>query len=199
MLAAETKIDFGMTVRTPMIEITTIGAGGGSIAWRRPRGPAAGRPRESAGSDPGPACYGKGASSARPSPTPIVVLGRINGSASRSAASWPQLDVEAAKAAIDRACWPQPLELDTSWRRRRRSCGWPTARMAGAIAPGVDRARPRPQALRPDAVRRRRGIACRCPDEGDRPRLDPGAALSRASPRRSAASSPTCATISFAR
>src|SRR5262249_23834937 len=32
-LAAETSIDFGLTVRTPMIEITTIGAGGGSIAF----------------------------------------------------------------------------------------------------------------------------------------------------------------------
>lgn len=31
--AAQTNIDFGMTVRTPMIEMTTIGAGGGSIAW----------------------------------------------------------------------------------------------------------------------------------------------------------------------
>ena len=33
MLAPQTSIDFGMVVRTPMIEITTIGAGGGSIAW----------------------------------------------------------------------------------------------------------------------------------------------------------------------
>ena len=32
-LAPQTSIDFGMVVRTPMIEITTIGAGGGSIAW----------------------------------------------------------------------------------------------------------------------------------------------------------------------
>jgi N-methylhydantoinase A len=32
-LRPQTSIDFGMVVRTPMIEITTIGAGGGSIAW----------------------------------------------------------------------------------------------------------------------------------------------------------------------
>ena len=31
-LAAQTTIDFGLVIRTPMIEITTIGAGGGSIA-----------------------------------------------------------------------------------------------------------------------------------------------------------------------
>ncbi len=35
-LAAQTTIEFGMVIRTPMIEITTIGAGGGSIArWTR--------------------------------------------------------------------------------------------------------------------------------------------------------------------
>ena len=32
-LAAQTAVDFGLVIRTPMIEITTIGAGGGSIAW----------------------------------------------------------------------------------------------------------------------------------------------------------------------
>ena len=32
-LSAQTSIDFGMVIRAPMIEITTIGAGGGSIAW----------------------------------------------------------------------------------------------------------------------------------------------------------------------
>ena len=52
-LAPQTSIEFGMVVRTPMIEITTIGAGGGSIAWVDKSdllqiGP------ESAGSDPGP-------------------------------------------------------------------------------------------------------------------------------------------------
>ena len=39
MLAPETSVDFGMTVRAPMIEITTIGAGGGSIAWVDKGGP----------------------------------------------------------------------------------------------------------------------------------------------------------------
>ena len=32
-LSPQTSIDFGMVVRSPMIEIKTIGAGGGSIAW----------------------------------------------------------------------------------------------------------------------------------------------------------------------
>lgn len=60
----------------PMVDISTIGAGGGSIAWidagqRLKVGP------QSAGSDPGPACYGKGG--VEPTITDAdLVLGRIN-------------------------------------------------------------------------------------------------------------------------
>ena len=43
-VAAQTTVDFGLVIRTPMIEITTIGAGGGSIACGRSRRAAAGRP-----------------------------------------------------------------------------------------------------------------------------------------------------------
>ena len=32
-MSAQTSIDFGLVIRTPMVEITTIGAGGGAIAW----------------------------------------------------------------------------------------------------------------------------------------------------------------------
>ena len=46
-------------IRTPMIEITTIGAGGGSIA-SVDRGGLLQVGPESAGSVPGPACYGQG-------------------------------------------------------------------------------------------------------------------------------------------
>src|SRR3546814_9830137 len=58
-LSPQTSIDFGMVVRQPMIEITTIGAGGGSIAWVD-RGGLLQIGPESAGSDPGPVCYGLG-------------------------------------------------------------------------------------------------------------------------------------------
>jgi N-methylhydantoinase A len=75
-LRPQTAIDFGMVVRTPMIEITTIGAGGGSIAWVDKGGLLQVGP-ESAGSDPGPVCYGLG--NDRPTVTDAnVVLGRIN-------------------------------------------------------------------------------------------------------------------------
>ncbi len=46
-------------VRVPMIDIHTVGAGGGSIAWADPGGALRVGP-QSAGSEPGPACYGRG-------------------------------------------------------------------------------------------------------------------------------------------
>jgi N-methylhydantoinase A len=66
----------GLPVRTASIDIHTIGAGGGSLAWVDPGGlPKVGP--ESAGADPGPACYGKGGQ--RPTVTDAnVVLGRLN-------------------------------------------------------------------------------------------------------------------------
>ena len=49
----------GYPVRVPMIDVNTIGAGGGSIAWLDEAGSLRVGP-ESAGAEPGPACYGKG-------------------------------------------------------------------------------------------------------------------------------------------
>ncbi|MDF3061126.1 MAG: hydantoin utilization protein [Microvirga sp.] len=96
-LAAQTTIDFGLVIRTPLIEITTIGAGGGSIAHVDAGGLLQVGP-ESAGSSPGPACYGQG--SDRPTLTDAnLVLGRIN-AARPIGEKLAQLDVEAAKRAI---------------------------------------------------------------------------------------------------
>jgi N-methylhydantoinase A len=49
----------GWPVRVPMMDIHTVGAGGGSIAWADAGGALRVGP-ESAGSEPGPACYGRG-------------------------------------------------------------------------------------------------------------------------------------------
>ncbi len=96
-LAAQTAIDFGMVVRMPMIEITTIGAGGGSIAWVD-RGGLLQIGPESAGSDPGPVCYGLG--NDRPTVTDAnLVLGRINAE-KPIGGKLERLDVEAARQAI---------------------------------------------------------------------------------------------------
>lgn len=57
-MTLETSIS-GYPVKTPMLDIHTVGAGGGSIAWLDAGGALAVGP-ESAGADPGPVCYGKG-------------------------------------------------------------------------------------------------------------------------------------------
>ena len=54
-----TRTSFGYPVRTPVVDIVEIGAGGGSIAWFDPSGALRVGP-VSAGADPGPACYGRG-------------------------------------------------------------------------------------------------------------------------------------------
>jgi N-methylhydantoinase A len=96
-VAAQTTIDFGLVIRTPMIEITTIGAGGGSLA-SVDRGGLLQVGPESAGSVPGPACYGHG--NAQPTLTDAqVVLGRIN-ALRPLGGELKSLDVEAAKRAI---------------------------------------------------------------------------------------------------
>lgn len=107
-MSAQTAIDFGMVVRAPMIEITTIGAGGGSIAWID-RGGILQIGPESAGSDPGPVAYGLG--NDRPTVTDAnVVMGRID--AERPiGGKLKRLDVEAAKEAI-RKHIAEPLGLD---------------------------------------------------------------------------------------
>jgi N-methylhydantoinase A len=106
--AAQAAIDFGLVIRTPMVEITTIGAGGGSIARVDAGGLLQVGP-ESAGSVPGPVCYGAG--NDRPTLTDAnVVLGRINAERPIGGAL-ARLDVEAAKDAIARHIGA-PLGLD---------------------------------------------------------------------------------------
>ncbi len=62
-------------VKVPMIDIVTVGSGGGSIAWLAPDGGLKVGPR-SAGADPGPMCYGRGGD--QPTATDAhLALGRI--------------------------------------------------------------------------------------------------------------------------
>jgi N-methylhydantoinase A len=66
----------GYPVRVPMVDVNTIGAGGGSIAWIDGAGGLRVGP-ESAGADPGPACYGQGGTRATVTDA-SVVLGYVN-------------------------------------------------------------------------------------------------------------------------
>lgn len=88
----------GTPIRFASVDVTSIGAGGGSIAWVDPGGSLRIGPR-SAGSKPGPACYGVGG--VRPTCTDAqVVLGRLGGD-SVLAGSMP-LHPELAADAIER-------------------------------------------------------------------------------------------------
>ncbi len=84
-------------VKTPMLDIVTIGAGGGSIAWTDSYGSLKVGP-QSAGADPGPICYGRGGT--EPTVTDAaMVLGRLPDALIGGAL---QLDRKAAQAAFGR-------------------------------------------------------------------------------------------------
>jgi N-methylhydantoinase A/oxoprolinase/acetone carboxylase beta subunit len=89
----------GFPIRLPAVDVHTIGAGGGSIA-RLDAGGALVVGPESAGADPGPACYGRGG--LQPTVTDAdVVLGRVPAGAPFSGLDG--LDIGAARAALGRA------------------------------------------------------------------------------------------------
>ncbi len=67
----------GLPIRLPTVDLHTVGAGGGSIVWRDAGGALRVGP-ESAGAEPGPACYGRGGT--RPTITDAnLLLGRLPG------------------------------------------------------------------------------------------------------------------------
>jgi N-methylhydantoinase A len=102
------EVEWGLPIALPIIDVSTIGAGGSSIASIDYGGLLKVGP-ESAGADPGPACYGRGG--LRPTITDAnLYLGRLN----------PQfflggeilLDAEKAKAALQTLTGPLRLPLD---------------------------------------------------------------------------------------
>jgi N-methylhydantoinase A/oxoprolinase/acetone carboxylase beta subunit len=89
----------GFPIRLPSLDVHTIGAGGGSIASIDPGGALVVGP-ESAGADPGPACYGRGGD--RPTVTDAnLIAGRIPEDAELPGLG--RLDVTAARQALERA------------------------------------------------------------------------------------------------
>ena len=95
-LASESEID-GLPIRTPVLDIVSVGAGGGSIAWVDDGGMLRVGP-QSAGADPGPACYGKGGT--EPATTDAhIVIGTIRPGAFLGGRM--KLDGEAARRAFE--------------------------------------------------------------------------------------------------
>ena len=82
--------------KIPMIDVVTVGAGGGSIAWISPEGMLKVGP-QSAGADPGPLCYAKGGTEATITDA-HVVLGRIP---PHLLGGEIPLDVDAARRGVD--------------------------------------------------------------------------------------------------
>ena len=92
------EIEWGVPIQVPMIDIRTIGAGGGSIAWIDKGGMLQVGP-QSAGAMPGPSCYGRGGTEATVTDANLV-LGRIN--KNNFLGGRMKLDQDAARKAISR-------------------------------------------------------------------------------------------------
>jgi len=99
----------GHALKLPVIDIAEVGAGGGSIVRIDPGGALRVGP-ESAGADPGPACYRQGGTDATVTDA-NVVLGYINPTA--IAGGTVDVDLEAAREALDRSAAKQ-LGIDTT-------------------------------------------------------------------------------------
>jgi N-methylhydantoinase A len=93
-LAAEREVA-GLPLRLPSVDLQTVGAGGGSIVWLDSGGAVRVGP-ESAGADPGPACYGRGGT--KPTVTDAnLLLGRLPA----TLAGGIELDAGAARRALE--------------------------------------------------------------------------------------------------
>lgn len=96
-IARETTLGY-FPIKVPSVDVRSIGAGGGSIAHVPEITKALRVGPQSAGADPGPACYGKGGTEATVTDA-NVVLGHLP---PRLLGGEMQLDEEAAKAAVER-------------------------------------------------------------------------------------------------
>jgi N-methylhydantoinase A len=109
--AATTMLDFRIPVRVPMLDVRTIGAGGGSIASIDRGGILQVGPR-SAGSVPGPVAFGRGGT--EPTVTDAnVVLGRIDPD-HPIGADGRRLDVDGAREALGRLGAPLGLDAEAA-------------------------------------------------------------------------------------
>lgn len=103
----------GLPIRLPALDVHTIGAGGGSIAWLDPGGALAVGPR-SAGAEPGPACYRRGGTEATvtdadlvagrlPPRTALPGIGELSVDAAASALRRAGVEAEGVIAVVDAA------------------------------------------------------------------------------------------------
>ncbi len=115
----------GFPLLMPVVNIHTIGAGGGSLAYAEAGGLRVGP--ESAGADPGPACYGRGGSQATVTDANLL-LGRVDEAS--FAGGRMSLDIEAARTAV--AALGDELGIDAA-DLAEGICDVANAKMAQAI------------------------------------------------------------------
>jgi N-methylhydantoinase A len=102
----DSRVVDGRPIQLPMVDVHTVGAGGGSVGWRDRGGALRVGPR-SAGAEPGPACYGRGGE--EPTVTDAnLMLGILAGDS--TLAGDVRLDAEAAEGAVGRLA--EALGLD---------------------------------------------------------------------------------------
>ena len=107
-LSTQKQVEWGLPARVPMLDVESVGAGGGSIGWID-RGGALKMGPQSAGSDPGPICYGGGGT--HPALSDALLLRGVLGE--RLAAGRVVLDREAARAGVqERLAEPLGLSLE---------------------------------------------------------------------------------------
>jgi N-methylhydantoinase A len=104
----KTRNSPGYPVQVPVVDIVEVGAGGGSIAWIDPSGRLRVGP-QSAGSTPGPACYGRGGIDPTMTDAKLAlgILDPLTFAEGRL-----QLDVERARSAIARVALPMKLSVE---------------------------------------------------------------------------------------
>lgn len=111
-IAETTELDFRVPLRLPMIDVHTIGAGGGSIAFLDRGGILQVGPR-SAGAVPGPICFGRGGT--QPTVTDAnAVLGRINADHPIGMKHLKRLDIESARKAMGELGKPLGLGVEAT-------------------------------------------------------------------------------------
>ena len=163
----------GLPMRLPTVDLHTVGAGGGSIVWRDAGGALRVGP-ESAGADPGPACYGTrrhAADGYRREPPARPAAGRLAGRArARPRGGRARARGTSTRPTVDRG-------------RERRD--------AARAASRLGRAGSRPARLRARRLRRRRAAARVRARRGARDRGRCSSRRRRASSRRSASSRAT--------
>jgi N-methylhydantoinase A len=126
-VSSELELEYAMPIHVPMVDVHTIGAGGGSIAFINEAGMLQVGP-ESAGARPGPICYGRGGT--RPTITDAnLVLGRLDPDGLLSVDSKVSLD-DVKRAIAEEVGKPLGLGVDDAAAAILRIAN---DKMAGAI------------------------------------------------------------------